>query len=655
MRERGARGRLSAWLATLMLLCLAACGGGGGGSSSSSSAAGSVTISMTTPDDQTMVEGNTPEVYVLGGRLNIGPDTGDFYIMVEGDERLLADASPYGMGESVYISLRYVPELPAGDYPTTLTLHACSDERCTRELGPAVQVPLKLHVLPNIGVQRQVALTRTGREAAPSLTLPVTIPAAAGTLNLWTNIQDWNALAISFDGTALRIDTRQVRAGTYSATATLWSGTNGRYSRTVNIEYTVLPPPGGEQALTVTPGVTTTLSLPQGSRSVQQVRVTRPTWTDAWAAPVLAGGHPEMGTLRDLGNDVYEVTIDTANRPAGRYDVSLMFDAGPWGGTAGTAFDVWVEDVFSLSSNSLGFEVAAGTTASELDRTLPITMVDGSSRRWTATTPSPYVHFASSTGMTGTDALRLSVDPALLAQPESYQTLPFSVSVDVPGSLPRTYELTVVNRIPRLRRAVTHTVVATGGRVYVQGLLSGTDYDINWRDRLQVTGATLVRADALTDSRFLGSQSVLALDLAGLTPGQDVTVRYNSVLAPSEVQFQVQAPFTSAVSYQPLPFAAYRPGQFSPGLASLYFAGPDTLFRWTYAAGSWTLSQVAMPGVIDVSPSPDESVVYATGGSLLWALQPQSLAIQATGDLTTTSPFHIWPSFEMAAPTPSKA
>lgn len=645
MSKRGASA-WGAWCMAALLLCLTACGGGGGGGNS----AGSVTITMVTAAEATMVEGNAPENYVLTARLSYGPGTDGFYVLVEGDERLLADASPYGGGDYLYLSLRYVPDLPAGDYETTLTIHACSDEQCTRELGPAVQVPLKLHVLPNIRVQERISLTRTGRETAPSLSVPVTVPAAAGTVNLTSNIDTWNALAISFDGAALRVDTQQLPAGTYTATATLWSSTDSRYNRTVAIEYTVLAPPGGEQSLTVSPDGWTTLSLPQGSRAVQQVRVTRPTWTDAWSAPVLTGSHTEMGTVRDLGNDVYEVTIDTAGKVAGRYELSLLFDAGPTGGVRSAPFIVSVEDVFSLPSFPAGFEVGAATTAAELARSIPIAMVDGSSRRWTATSTSPYLRIASSTGMTGTDALQVSMDPALLEERDVNLTLPFTIAVDVPGSLPRAYELTGVNQIPRVRRAVTHTLVGGSGRAYVQGLFSAIN-DVNWRSRLQVSGATLVAANLLEDMRFLGSKSVLALDLAGLTPGQDVTVRYNSVLAPSQVQFQVLAPFTSGVAYQALPFAAYRPGQFSQGLASLYFAGPDSVFRWAYAAGSWTLSQAALPGVIDVVPSPDESVLYATSGSLLRALQPQSFAVQATGDLSAPREFLSWLSFDAAVPT----
>ena len=620
----------------IVMLCsavLGACGGGGGGAASAPSSPSDGRFAAVPAQPIASVQGveGTPETADLNLALSYTGNAG-LYLAVEGDAAVLFGVQGQASGGSLTLKATLRGDLSPGDYATDVLLHACLDLDCTHEpAGSPVSLPVRYQVRPNLQVQRFVVLGRTGVDAAPSALLPVSLPGEAGAVTMQASGYSPDAFAVSFDGSALQVQTRQVPEGVYLTAITLQSATDKRYSRTVEVQYTVSAPAAGEHALSVT-NASRHVNLQQGTASVQHLQVNRPTWTNAWDAPVIYDPD-HLLTLTDLGNDQYDVSIDTAGLPVGSYAPSIHFSAGPTGGTAVASFAVSVNASFYLDA-WLDTHITASSTAADLALSGPVRMFDGSAVRWTAVSKSPWLQVTRSSGMTGVDALEVSVDPAALAQPDWTLTMPIELSVDQPGALPQTLAVVVHNDIPWLQEASPATLVGSSGRVYLQGVFPDfTDFaNAAW---FHVTGAKLDRVQVVGDARFLGTAAVLALDLSGAVPGTPVSIHIDNPFMPSQLQLQVQPPLQTAAAHQPLSRASYRPAQFAPGLAAAYFSGPDTVYRWSYSGGAWTLSQAASPGVIDVAPSRGDDTLYATAGTQVKALNPLTLAQQSTAVLAS--------------------
>ena len=109
------------------------------------------------------------------------------------------------------------------------------------------------------------------------------------------------------------------------------SATDPRYRASVRVTYTVNAPPGGQLPLALQPGGGGPV-LEQGQVFSQRIRVQRPTWTDAFQAPVLddASGRAR---LRALGGDDYELSFDASGLAVGSfYRPSIRVSAEPLGG-----------------------------------------------------------------------------------------------------------------------------------------------------------------------------------------------------------------------------------------------------------------------------------------------------------------------------------
>jgi hypothetical protein len=516
-----------------------------------------------------------------------------------------------------------------------------------------VRLPIHYEVRPNLQVQSHVTLTRTGTEAAPEVTLPVIVPPEAEAVTMLPATGGpQGAIDLTFDGSALHVRTRQVRAGTYSSTVSLQSARDARYSRSVTIQYTVLPPPGGEQPLSVTNPALNTLWIRQGDQSVQRLTVVRPTWTDAWAPPQIVNDADHMLRLVDLGGDRYDVTIDTAGLALGSHVGAVQFSAGATGGTVLAGFSVYVSASFYLDG-SFGGTLTATSTSPDLNWSSAVRMFDGSTAHWTAVSTSPYLHVLRGSGQTDVDALQMALDPAALALPERQLALGVQVSVDQIGVLPQIFNVSVDNEIPTVRRLAPATLVGGAGRVYVDGALRQFGTQLLEANRLKVTGATLDKAQILSDPRFVGDLSILALDISGATPGTPVVIGVDSALLPTQVTMQNLSRLSATAGYQALPFAAYRPGQFAPGLSALYFSAPGAAYRWFYDGAVWSLSQASVPGLIDVAPAPDDTSLLAIDGGHVLALDPVTLVPQSGGALH--SEFFPTMQFDSAASSRMRA
>jgi hypothetical protein len=619
----------------LLLVCLgvlAGCGGGGE-SNLSSGRGGSFSLAFAAPAiEVTGVEGSPETIRVEAALSLTGEAAEGVLIFAGGADAVLLDIEGYAAPDMLHLTLTLRGDLEPGDHAAVLTFHACYDEDCTRgPQGSPVRVPIHYRVLPKIAVQRELALSRQGRDAAPSAILPVVVPPEAGTVEMQAT-HDWvGALSVLFDGSALRITTQQVPAGVYTRTVTLRSTVDARYTRSVDITYTVLAPPGGEQPSSVVEAPPP-LYYQQGATDVRRIVVARPTWTDAWDEPRVFNNDQGLITLTSTPDGQYQVAINTAGVPLGNYFPSIVFSAGPTGGMPiGVTVNITVNDSFHVEGETQRM-LTATSTAADLEWAHDVLTFDGVPARWTAVSQSPLLQVVTGSGMTGSDRLRLRLDPAAISLPDWTHTLPVTLSIDRAGTLPQTVQFSVRNMIPTLHAALPSTLVGSGGRVYLEGNFRHFFADPLASNRLRVEGAVLGGGRLLADPRYLSDLVVLELDLTGATAGVPVRIHVDSALLPSHVELSVQSPLRAATSYQALPFGMHRPGQYSPGLGAFYFSKPGTAYRWQ--PGTASLVQASVAGLIDIAPSPDERRIYAATSSHLLTLHPQTLAQESASRVT---------------------
>jgi hypothetical protein len=660
---QGTRNMQVRWMraaALALLLAAAGCGGGGGGGEGlpgdapGGDVTGVVTIEFTPTEISTFnVEGqptSTPAFAVVNYT-----GTGTVYFVFEELNGVVVDVKGSLSLNTLAVNLHLNPALPPGIHTTEVLLHACLDENCERPLRSPARLPLRFEVQPNIGLPAALALQRAGREAAPAATVPVTVPAAAGPLLMQVSSLRPEAFDVVFDGSQLQVRTRQERAGTYRATVLLQSEIDVRYRRTMEITYTVDPPPGGEQELLVSERWVY-VTLQQGTTATRRIQVTRPTWTDVLDPPELLGATGLL-QLRDLGNDEFEVTLDGRGQALESYSSSIALTAGPTGGRAVVTYNTSVVAAF-YALDGLGAELHLASTPADLRRTTPVLTFDGVPQRWSASSNTPWLRLVTTQGTTGVDDLVAEIDPAALPAMGSGESGEVVLSIDRPGTTPFVLRPSVSLRIPRLQFAGMRALAGDHGRLYVEGhiLQNLTVGSSVGGGALKVAGARLVDAAIVTDHRFVGDVSVLRVDVADAVPGRDIVVRVESPLMPSQVSVAVEAPAAVPAGHAVLPFGSYRPPQYAPGLDALYFAGSDSVYRWAHDATSWRLESVASPGVIDVAVRPDEQVLYTINGALgVHGLDPVTLAETGQGALHQVMPDFDDSDFDPEAPIQQRA
>jgi hypothetical protein len=626
----------SPWMrvvALVLWLAVAGCGGGGGGDGGNEPVPGTLNVTFT-PGEVAVsnVEGQftTTTVHFTATLSYTG--TSDFYLFIGELNGVVSDVDATLSGNQLTGYATLTTAIAPGVHDTELLLQACLDPQCNRELGSPFRLPIRHEVLPNIGMPTELALRRAGREPAPQAVVPVSVPAAAGQVSMQL-ASSTGTIDVSFDGSQLLVSTRQLRAGRYIATVDLRSQTDPRYRRTLTITYTVDPPPGGERELSVSPQQFFSVPLEQGQVTTRRFKVNRPTWTDVLDPPVVTNDRDIM-TLRDLGNDEYEVTLDSRGREPTTYQPRIRWTAGPTGGEAGVSFFTTVSSAF-YAENQLVAELGLNSGPAELRKSTRVMTFDGVPQRWSASTSVPWLRLLTTQGTTGVDSLEVEIDAAALPG-IGYEVGEVLLSIDRPGTTTVAAVSAVRNSIPYLQFPSVRTLVGDRGRVYIEGRIRQVfgPGSILGSGALKVDGARLVDAQLINDNRFVGDMLVLRTDLADAVPGRDITIRLESPLMSSQVVLSVEAPGAVPAGYLPLPLGSYRPPQYSAGRNAVFFAGGDTVYRWTHDGASWRVDSVALPGVIDVALRPDERVLYAISGAVaVQALDPDSLAATGQGAL----------------------
>lgn len=623
--------RVCALVSVLATVVLASCGGGGGGGGNSSSASpsqvgqqGSVTLVFDPSSvDATAIEGAQTTVSASASAKIQAGSNQEFWVGIEQDSLgVIANVDQnFPTYDTYTLGLTLKGDLPAGTYDTGVVLHLCADEGCNKELsGSPVRVPLHYVVKPNIKVQSTVSLARAGRDAAPSQTVTLTVPAEAGAVTAQMSTTTPEALSATLSGTQLTVQTTQVKAGTYTGTVYLQGQSDSRYRNTVSVTYTVNPPVGGEVPLSVDPPSLWT-NIQQGKMTTARFKVVRPSWTSQWTPPTLLT-KDSVYALRDLGNDEYEVQISGVNASVDLHESTLRFDAGPTGGTVDVRLDAFVNGVFAVGKYAPMTAVAVTEASTDVDLTqsMSVKTYDGGPSTWTATAKVPWLTLIRSSGTAGVDDLLFKVDKTFLLQQHHLMSAnAIDVAINRPGILPVSVQVNLLNEITQLQRASSGTLMGTSGRVYVT---AGFDPSYS-PDGLLANGYLTVSGATVAHSAV---KRALRLDVSGAQAGQPLTVAIRSALDPNQIQIKVANAIDVPAGYLALPFASYRPAQYVPGLHALYWSGGGRVFRWSHEGGSWFLSQVAVDGLADMAVSLDETRLYVVASRTIQGFDPETLS-----------------------------
>lgn len=661
MRFPGPLRRWAVLLATAACAgLLASCGGGGGGGGDGANSVRRVTATWAAaPLSYQGIEGYPHEIETAVTLEVNTPDA--LYVVLEERNGVVVDGRIQPAGNTLGITVVIDPALAPGVHDTELILHVCEDEACTRELaGSPSRRSLRFEVKPQIKIQAPAEMRRVGREAAPSQSLAMTFTPEMGTPQLSTTgaLQAFN---ITLQGDRINVTTRQLPAGTYVAQVELRGSADPLYRAAVELRYVVEPPPGGELPLSVSPPFFN-LTMPQGATATHRFRVQRPTWTDVLDPPVLSRT-TVVKSVRDLGNDEFEFTVDTRDVPPttpffGSDVTGISVRAGPDGGDVGVTVVVTIDPPVQLGNPALSWFLTASSTLADLRQSTSVLDPEGATRRWTVTSNQPWMKVLRNTGLTGADDLLLEVDPSIAALPGRVFDATLTFTVDKPGTQPFAVTVPVSNRIPRFDMASPGTVLGTTARVRIHGNVENAGEIQPPTGLLQVQGATLQAVSLETDTRFVGFVGVLAVDLSNVVAGQPIIIRTTSVIAPTQVVVQAAAVPRVPAGYAALPFDSYRPASFALGRSQLVFAGSRAVWRWPLSA-SWGAPQsAALFGLNDATIAPDESVIFATAGPrTALALDPTSLAVLRQADFPNADPVFQLPSdrFDTAVPAGAAA
>lgn len=596
------------------------CGGGGGGSDSPY-------LSLQTPliEASFVARNEPPTAYFQAGVSGIAPGT-QGYISVSGGQDVLADARVVRFDvEALALDLPIRRDLPAGTYSSSLTVALCRDPSCGTPLAPPVTARLEIKVLPNVEIQPLVTLGRTGDEAAPSVVVPIVIPAAAGDLHITSLTSGIEAELV---GSELHIRTSQLRAGVWEFGVGLSSLTDSRYHASTTVRYTVHPPAHGEHPMTLdVPALNVGLS--SGDRVTRRVRVTPPTWL---SAPVQARVGPYTGgwlSVTKVDDRTFDLTIDATGLPVGGIEGRVTFESGPQLGESAQAIViVGVGAAVGLEQTPrLSFDEA--TTPASLRWTSPVVSFDGAPWRWTAVSDRPWLRMRRGSGTSGVDALDIELDAQRFSDDVPFEDMArITLSIDKPGSLPVVVAIPVTNRLPGVKLVAPGAIVGDRGRLFVSG--HRLDSALFARGDLQVLGARVISATPRGDRRTPYDVNVFELEVDSATPGTPIELRIVRPALTTSVQVPVLPRASIAAGRVLLPDDSYGLPSFSARQSSWYFAGQDRVWRLHAGGPGWAVSSVSLPGVIDVDPLADETKLLAVGSRWVAHLDPLTLATTAS-------------------------
>ena len=614
---------LGRWTALVMCSMLWACGGGGGSNDEP--------VKLTAPAqrDINIVERNRLTFQVEARISGLKPGK-QFYVVVAFSDRpasrLFSDVrlANTTVFDTIFLDVDLRTDLAAGPHEELLQIAVCDDAQCKKLLTEATSTRVVVNVTPNIGVTTRVELSRVGAEAAPSIDLPISVPAAAGAVTI--SAPGSEAVAAAWVDGKLRITTQQVRAGTYELPVSIASISDNRYSAITTVAYTVFAPASGEKNMSITPaGDSLEVTTTEGQVLTRRVTVTKSTWSSAQVAAKVIDQSPETPSILSVvsaGGDDFDLVIDTRGATSNVYSASLLFSSGQ-GGQIGLNLSINIDPGVLLNQPPY-VELNETSTLADGRFSTPVQMVDGSRANWSATVSQPWLKLVRRAGVTGQDTLDMEVDSNLLAQYPAFQFAWVDVSVDRPDVRPVRLIFSIMNALQAITLSSPGALAGTSGRIFLSGMMLNRS-DLVSSGLLRVTGATVRQATYVADNRFAGNVFMVRLDVDGASPGTPVTATIDTPLLRTSVSLPVHPANAGPAARVVLPFGARRPAIWSERERAWVFAGAGTVFRYGLSGSTWGLSSAALPGVIDIDVSPEESVLLALSADGLRGLDPGTL------------------------------
>jgi hypothetical protein len=339
------------------------------------------------------------------------------------------------------------------------------------------------------------------------------------------------------------------------------------------------------------------------------------------------GQSPETSAILSVvhvGGDDYDLVIDTRGAQSNIYSMGLLFSAPPQGGQIGLNLSIDVGSGLMLNQPPF-VELTETSTLADTRFSTPVQMVDGSRANWSATVSQPWLKLVRRSGVTGQDTLDMEVDSSFLTQTPFAPFAWVDVSVDRPDVRPVRLVYSMNSTLQAITRSSPGALAGTSGRIFLSGMMLNRS-DLVSSGLLRVTGATVRQATYVADNRFAGNVFMVVLDVDGATPGTPVSVRIDTPLLSTGVTLPVHAATAPPAARASLPFGARRPATWSERERAWVFAGEGTVFRYGLSGAAWVLGSTALPGVIDVDVSPEESVLLALSSDGLRGLDPATLA-----------------------------
>lgn len=627
----------------LLALLLSSCGGGSGVGELVESVVGSKDrISASFAPEAPFVEGVEGIPYELEVAALIAyTGSGLLYLQVSEGSGMVADAAVTQIPGGVTVRMKLSTALPAGSYRSVLQIKACSDEGCSKQIsGSPMSVPLRFDVKPQIKIESPKLLSRTGREPAPSQDLALEFRPEMGDAELKVSgaVQ---AFHVEMRNGRILVNTRQLPEGRYNARVVVTGSANPLYRAEVDLIYVVEAPAGGEKPLRLSP-FDFSLSLVQGTVQTFRFKVEKATWSDEPLTLTVTDDRL-LKSVRSLGNDEYEMTVDSRGVPAEllprlrgqSYYSSIAVRAQEFGGAASLNVQMTVDAAVRLTDPNVDRHLTSETPLSALTHSTDVLSADAVAVRWSATSDKPWLKLIGSSGTTGQEPLQFEIDRSVVQGLEVLAEATITLSLDKPGTLPMAIPVIVNNSVARFEMASPGALTAATARVRIHGVVLNSGESLRAAGLLQVQGARLVGVSLENDSRFVGFRGVLAVDIADVVVGQAVVIRVASPIHPTQVVLSSPGALAVPSGFVSLPLGEYRAPTFAPGQRALVFAGADAVWRWPLGQTAWgSLQSVVLPGVIDASFAPDESAIFAvTANSEVVALAPDTMAILRRGTL----------------------
>ena len=619
-------------------LALTSCGGGGGtNSGSTGSLQFTANVSSVTFN---YVQGATPPPQVVTITAT-GNYTGTLYVAAEATGEGIATTIPIAInGYTATAQISPAAGLAAGSYSGQVQLLACSDPTCTQQIGNS---PLTIAYTITVDTPPPVTPPPPSLQVSPSPlavtvvsgTVPtqvVTVQLPQGQTTFSTAVESgipWLTVTAA-TATSFTISLASLPSGSYNGAIEVSSGGS---VLTLNVNYTVTPPTGGDQSLAANP-TSLTLATVEDATTSATLGVTPPSWNAQVTATVEypTGGASGWLTLTPAAGG-QQVVASAANLKAGSYTANIRLH-GAYPGTDVLVPVALTVGVGLVRPADVSVTVNAETTAAALSGSVPVNVVSGPSTGWSATSNAPWLVLTQGSGQTG-GSLTYTIDPSQLGTLPNAATSTAAVTITptLTSMTPVAFNVSLALNLPQVTTLAPY-VQLSGEPARV--ILRGSGFSAIATPSARVTlspGITTNSVTVVNDTEMVAQFSALA---AG-----SYTVAVSNALSVATATGNVVAVNAQTYAYTAIPLSgALTSLAYDPERSSLYAANTTTesVMSFHFSGSAWQTTSALFAAAFDVGLKQDGSGLLATSnggasGSVVELLNPTSLATVQSANL----------------------